>query len=120
MLADNKVYELGITDFDAIDEILASLNGDFDIPGYDNNMLDLLTMDTTDADSFVESYGAFDAEQVQKIRENEMQTAQVPVRPQIVSPVPNSGDVTQAQDLPGEIESERYVICPHCGGRICL
>nr|UVY20075.1 MAG: ParB-like nuclease domain [Bacteriophage sp.] len=33
MMADNKVYELGFTDVDAIEELVKELDGDVDVPG---------------------------------------------------------------------------------------
>lgn len=35
MMADNKVYELGFTDVDAIEELVKELDGDVDVPGWD-------------------------------------------------------------------------------------
>ena len=35
MMADNKVYELGFTDVDVIEELVKELDGDVDVPGWD-------------------------------------------------------------------------------------
>ncbi len=35
MMADNKVYELGFTDVDAIEELVKELDGDVDVPGWE-------------------------------------------------------------------------------------
>lgn len=35
MMADNKVYELGFTDTDAIEQLVKELDGDTDVPGWD-------------------------------------------------------------------------------------
>ena len=42
MLADNRVYELGMTDTDAFEEIIKSLDGDTDVPGWDADLLETL------------------------------------------------------------------------------
>ncbi len=43
LLADNKVGELGFDDFDDLWELIKSMDGDYDIPGYDDQTLnDLL------------------------------------------------------------------------------
>ena len=42
MLADNRVYELGMTDTDMFDEIIRSLEGDTDVPGWDAELLETL------------------------------------------------------------------------------
>lgn len=35
MMADNKVYELGFTDVDVIEELVKELDGDVDVPGWE-------------------------------------------------------------------------------------
>ena len=42
MLADNRVYELGMTDIDVFDEIIRSPEGDVDVPGWDADLLETL------------------------------------------------------------------------------
>ena len=42
MLADNKIFELGYDDTDAFDAILKELEGDVDIPGWDEDLLKML------------------------------------------------------------------------------
>ena len=71
MMADNKVYELGLTDLESIDEILKDLNGDFDIPGYDDHLLETITMSFQETDDFISSYGSFSEEDVANVRKNE-------------------------------------------------
>ena len=39
MMADNKVYELGFTDTDAIEQLVKELDGDTDVPGWDADLL---------------------------------------------------------------------------------
>lgn len=39
MLADNRIYSLGEDDFDVIDEFFRELNGDLDIPGFDDDFI---------------------------------------------------------------------------------
>ena len=41
MMADNKVYELGFTDVDAIEELVKELDGDVDVPGWDADLLEM-------------------------------------------------------------------------------
>ena len=41
MMADNKVYELGFTDVDAIEELVKELDGDVDVPGWDADLLEI-------------------------------------------------------------------------------
>lgn len=123
MLADNKVYELGITDHNAIDDILKELDGDFDIPGYDDSMLEMLTMSFRETDDFIESYGSFDAEDVKKL--NSKDNAEMPPPMSSQSPA-DAGKVTPGQTESNagaalqQPQSGRFIVCPHCGKQICL
>lgn len=57
MMADNKVYELGFTDVDAIEELVKELDGDVDVPGWDADLLEMLNSTTDEADEVISSYG---------------------------------------------------------------
>ena len=128
MMADNKVYELGLTDHESIDEILKQLDGDFDIPGYDDSLLETITMTFQETDDFVSSYGTYSAEDVNSIRKNKEKAEKAAGSP---SGTPHDSDVltpyqpaepsrTPTEEAVGAIESERFIICPRCGERICL
>ena len=62
MMADNKVYSLGVDNLEAIEDIIAELGAvkDFDIPGYDADLLETLTFEPIDADDFMGGYGILD------------------------------------------------------------
>lgn len=128
MMADNKVYELGLTDLESIDEILKDLNGDFDIPGYDDHLLETITMSFQETDDFISSYGSFSEEDVANVRKNEEKVGNTAGSPDgtvpgsdMVTPIPDAGTPGTAIEA-GETgqEAGRYIICPHCGERICL
>ena len=128
MMADNKVYELGLTDHDSIDEILKQLDGDFDIPGYDDKLLETITMTFQETDDFISSYGAFDEKDVANIRKNEENVSQASGMAS-VPPSARDMSIPTHEDRPvaavmesGENEPEtgRYIVCPYCGERICL
>lgn len=67
MLADNRVYELGITDSDVFDAILKDLGGDFDIPGWDPDLIEMITASMADTDDMVKGYGVYEGEEVDRI-----------------------------------------------------
>ena len=65
MLADNKIFELGVNDADAFNEILRELGDDIDIPGYDADLLKTLTASFDGIQKFSpeqanENYGNFE------------------------------------------------------------
>lgn len=45
MIADNKTYALGIDNLDTLNEFLEELQGDLDIPGYDEEILQQMVAD---------------------------------------------------------------------------
>lgn len=131
MLADNKVYELGITDFNGLDDILADLNGDFDVPGYDPELLDVILSTPDEADDKVLDYGSFEPTTAEPKHDNTLTASQSPVQnyePPVRLP---DGSFASADKLPAETEksavvapnepvNRNYVICPHCGEKIWL
>lgn len=48
MLADNKIYGLGVDDLEALDVILAELKDDLDISGFDEELLSSMMADASD------------------------------------------------------------------------
>ena len=128
MLSDNRVYELGITDMDMFDEILRELDGDLDIPGWDDDLLEMLNASASEATDMVESYGVYDQEEVDAMnrRTREEHTPGQGVAEasqQNAEPGPGS-DIAPSATAPGEAaetaEGGMTITCPHCGGTICL
>lgn len=121
MLADNRVYELGMTDTDVFEEIIKSLEGDIDVPGWDADLLETLNASIRDVNDMVESYGAYEQDDVQRYSNR-----QEPISGSTQEgsgAIQTSGQVNTAPDgntPPGanQGQTEAFVICPHCGARI--
>lgn len=121
MMADNKVYELGVTDMSAIDEIISSLDGDFDIPGYDDSLLEMLQMSTREVSDLVMDYGKVEIPEAKpepdppaEYYTNNQLNGQNPYAaaqsPQMIQPsAPENGD-----------GDRKFLVCPKCGERIWL
>ena len=132
MLSDNRVYELGITDMDAFDQIIKELEGDIDVPGWDADLLEMMNASIQEATSMVESYGTFEQPQIdamsRKQREDHIPgPPQTPQQPSggVYMPVgPSTLGGTAAPQKPvspvSQEGAERYIICPKCGEKICL
>lgn len=148
MLADNRVYELGITSIDTFEEIIRELGEDTDVPGWDVDLLSALTATTPDVDDVVASYGNFDTDDTDRIRRLEQRPPEANQTPapayQSAGYAYQSPDMSQErllQQTPSTFQphtpvsdrpaaptqegafpahTERYVICPKCGERICL
>lgn len=112
LLTDNKIYNLGVDDFDAIDKIMHELGGDFDIPGYNKEDLDALYGTSslqTDASK------DFDIPVVQASKRPVMET-------KVQKDTPNT-DYSETQPKQGSNEPEQeksYIICPHCNQKVYL
>ena len=107
MLVDNKIFELGVNDSNVFDELLRELDGDIDIPGYDEELLKVLTANAKEADEIISSYGTYSEEKIA-----EMTSAQPPKQNQQSSPEQQEVSSTQGVD--------KFVTCPKCGEKIWL
>lgn len=147
-LADNRLYSLGVDDMKAFDQIIAELAGDFDIPGYDDDLLNSLIADTEDVDEMMSGYGLIDdadKERMQKAGEqykaNEAAFAQAAeeVHPAPVSAqtptdspaaAPAAASAAEDRSTPTQTENapqvtpdplpRRFLVCPKCGEKIWL
>lgn len=123
MLADNRVYDLGLTDMDAFDAILEELAGDTDIPGWDEALLKTLTASMSEVDDMITGYGAYDQQEVDSLTRKERDDY-IPAPGQNASYSPVATPPATPQPSPAETDvpqtAQRYVICPKCGEKIPL
>lgn len=68
MLADNRIFNLGVDDLQAFDEIILELDNDFDIPGYDSDLLETLTLTVDVADDYMSGYGIISEESKEQMQ----------------------------------------------------
>ena len=143
MMADNKVYELGFTDVDAIEELVKELDGDVDVPGWDADLLEMLNSTTDEADEVIGSYGDFPENEIAPINRHQAEEhvpyAETPTysvapapqpaptvsaAPQQPSPVLEMSTPSEPQTAAPEADSgaeqHRCIRCPKCGELICL
>lgn len=117
MLADNKLFTLGFDDVNNIDEIMKELS-DFDIAGFDEDVLTQLYTDMEDMSenmNEISGMGTVRPERINEIKNVEQDRIENPPQPQIVDVnQPNAYD-----PLPStELEDRNYMNCPHCGAKI--
>lgn len=129
MLADNKIFELGLTDSEAFENILRDIGTDFDIPGYDASMLEMLTMSFGDVDEYISGYGAFEQDDVERINSKTAETHVEGVATGFQrqgAAYPLSNYVPEGTAVPGPTNGQngtpidRYITCPHCGERFLI
>lgn len=118
MLADNRVYELGITDMDAFDEIIRELGGDIDVPGWDEDLLSMMNAAAQDVDEIVNGYGSYEESDVSKLAEQKPAPAAPAVAPAQMSAAPDPTPAPVPEGSQGQVQ--KVIVCPKCGEQICL
>lgn len=127
MIADNKIFSLGIENLDTLNEFLEELEGDLDIPGFDEDILRKMVADADEITEKISEYGTLDEEEVRKIKEANKKREQAEATDNgadqetdlpLQAPERQSGGDAGAGQEPAE--TGRFVICPKCGERIWL
>lgn len=114
MLADNKIFELGVNDAKAFDDILLELDGDIDVPGYDEELLKVLTMSAKEAEQSITSYETLDENAVNKNKSPKPQTATLTLKVAEQSPRQNLNEGKEIST--DDFSDEKFnCICPRCG-----
>ena len=132
ILADNKVYELGMTANNQIDKFLKEITdtGDFDIVGYEEDILKSIMATPDEILEDMKSYGAFDEQIIKPIEQPMVNQIEQPTHQQIDQQMVNQMDqqmVSQSQlntqiqqPQMSQADTMRTIICPNCGEVIRL
>ena len=127
MIADNKIFSLGIENLDTLNQFLEELDGDLDIPGFDEDILKQMVADAEDVTEKISEYGTLDEEEIKETKErNEKQntvidTTQVtPVQNVSESFVNEQDGKNNTEGIEEPTEIRKFVICPKCGEKIWL
>jgi ParB-like chromosome segregation protein Spo0J len=133
MIADNKTYALGIDNLDTLNEFLEELQGDLDIPGYDEEILQQMVADADEVTEKISEYGTLDESEIKKIKEANEKREQKAAAAEISdnnsensSENPNTSDNQSSERQnttetePEITETRKFVICPNCGEKIWL
>ena len=128
MIADNKIFGLGIDNLDVINSIFEDLKDDLDIPGFDDEILKSMVADADEVTQKLSEYGTLDEDEIETIRENgkrrEEQIAEMQREKE--NTAEGGADAVQSkQNTEPNTESDspagsKYVVCPKCGEKIWL
>jgi len=124
MIADNKIFSLGIENLDTLNSFLEELQEDLDIPGFDEKILKQMVSDAEDVTDKIAEYGTLDESEIQSIKENAIKKEQQTLPQEqkedlVVSGTSKGGIIREEQDEePSEIK--KFVICLKCGEKIWL
>lgn len=126
MLADNQIASLGVDDYGAIEEVIRELKDELDIPGYDDDTLQMIVQESEYAVKQALSYGTYESEETQRLKDVEQEreekgfepvaqpaTYQNPVNP----PDPREVEVGTYETA---VDLRKFVVCPHCGEKIYI
>ena len=124
MIADNKIFSLGIENLDTLNCFLEDLQGDLDIPGFDEDILRQMVSDAEEVTEKICEYGTLDDDEIKQMKQ--LEERQKAAYGNSVSdqnePAPTEGRVIQepqTNEKAAEPEGN-FVICPDCGRKIWL
>lgn len=126
MIADNKIFSLGIENLDTLNDFLEELSGDLDIPGFDEEILKQMVADADEITEKIAEYGTLDDEEIVQIkeanerREQKEEAEKDAPAPEQRQPITGRTDNTTAVPTENATEVGKYVICPKCGEKIWL
>lgn len=125
MIADNKIFGLGIENLDTLNSFLEDLQGDLDIPGFDEDILKQMVSEAEDVTEKLSEYGTLDDEEIQSIKESGERKEQQIQKAEAEQATPAPQPIAQPQqEMPEDSEDttevKKFVICPKCGEKIWL
>lgn len=120
VLTDNRVYSLGADDYDVINDFINDItfDGDFDIAGFDDDVLKSMSRSMEEVSKDISGYGLVPEGYV---KPHSPQAAEG----QGAHATPASSPAHTAQGTPNqpavaEVKNDRTIICPNCGEVIHL
>lgn len=123
MIADNKIFSLGIENLETLNSFLEDLQGDLDIPGFDEDILRQMVAEAEDVTEKISQYGTLDEEEIRSIKESAEKKEQMMTTDQSETqsgPMPAVIMQNTTGDNENAAEMKKYVICPNCGEKIWL
>lgn len=133
MIADNKIYGLGIDNLETFDSFLKELSDDLDIPGFDESILQSMVAEAEEVTDKIMEYGSVDDSEIESLKAakarkealmekaGQEQEATALAQPVVVpqsAPAPSSPPADEENTESTEIR--KFVLCPNCGEKIWL
>lgn len=130
MIADNKIFSLGIENLDTLNSFLEELQGDLDIPGFDSEILRQMVSDAEDVTEKLSEYGTLDESEIRTIKERSekniandnsaMPLSEDGNKDNLYSNVISTDREEQESGSEEITEVKKFVLCPKCGEKIWL
>lgn len=125
MIADNKIFNLGVENLTVLNEFLEELKDDLDIPGFDEEILQQMVADAEEVTEKICEYGTLDDDEIQGMKQIEERQKAIYEK----STQESGGQMLQARELgqePRNLLNEvpeakgEFIVCPDCGRKIWL
>lgn len=113
MIADNKVYGLGIDDLESFDAFLLELKDDLDIPGFDADLLQSMVTEAEGITQKLKEYGTLNDDEIAEIKGARER------KEQYIQKVTVSESATGTEEKRQHADDEP-IVCPKCGEKIWL
>lgn len=126
MIADNKIFSLGIENLDTLNSFLEELQDDLDIPGFDSDILKQMVSDADEITEKLSEYGTLDDSEIRIIKEQNEKKAEPEVDKRPALDYSSSEQDKVSSSLVKEeqdnetAEVRKFVICTKCGEKIWL
>lgn len=122
MIADNKIFSLGMENLDTLNSFLEELQGDLDIPGFDEEILRQMVSDAEEVTDKIAEYGTLNDKEIQSIKENAAKREQqMPDQYlELGTPRTDTSELIQDEQNEETTEIKKFIICPKCGENVWL
>ena len=125
MIADNKIFSLGIENLDTLNSFFEYQKNANDIPVYAEDILKQMVSEAEDVTEKLSEYGTLDDEEIQSIKESGERKEQQIQKAEEEQATPAPQPIAQPQqEMPEDSEDttevKKFVICPKCGEKIWL
>lgn len=125
MIADNKIFNLGVENLEVLNEFFEELKDDLDIPGFDEDILKEMIADAEEITEAIARYGKLDKDEIEEIRtigaKQEEKANQAQTESKTVSFDSGRNMVANNAEKESEkVETQRFVVCQNCGEKIWL
>lgn len=127
MIVDNKIFNLGFENLETFNSFLEELQGDLDIPGFDEEILKQIVSEADDITNKISEYGILDEEEIQSMRKNaerkeeQIQRIESEQQPnQALLPMQPTSESIVDNEHEDFNKTKKFAICPNCGEKIWL
>lgn len=118
MIADNKIFSLGIENLDTLNAFLEELGSDLDIPGFDEEILKSMVSEAEGVTQKLSQYGTLDEDEIESIKASGERRDALIEKGTTETSQPIQEE--QEEEEPEATDIRKFVVCPKCGEKLWL